>query len=306
MIFSKTLKENLAMLKSTPFFIVVIAAEIILSNYHHRKLYTWKETATNFSLSLLNGGLDLLIRAGYLLVLAYAWDNRFFAVGNHIAYWAVLLLSIDFLMYWLHRLEHYCRLFWAVHVTHHSAEHMNASVEFRSSVFQPLYRFIFFIPLALFGFTPIDIFFVFSLMQTWGLFVHSEMIKKLWILEYFMVTPSHHRVHHASNVKYLDKNMGFFFIIWDKLFGTFQPELPADEYEPIRYGLTKPLEKTNPLYVVFHEWMNIWSDVRRKDISWRTKLSYIFRPPGWSHDGSRKTSEELRNAQGFLNSGNNI
>src|SRR5215204_5650158 len=129
MIFSKTLKENLEMLKSTPFFILVIGLEIILSNYHHRKLYNWKETATNFSLSLVNGGFDLLIRGAYLLVLSVAWDNRAAAVENGIVYWAALVLSIDFLMYWLHRLEHYCRLFWAGHVTHHSAEHMNASVE---------------------------------------------------------------------------------------------------------------------------------------------------------------------------------
>jgi sterol desaturase/sphingolipid hydroxylase (fatty acid hydroxylase superfamily) len=294
MIFSETLKENLAVLKSTPFFAIVIAAEILLSNFHHQKVYNWRETAANFFLSLLNGGLDLLIRGGYLLVLALAWNYRFFTIENSWIYWITLVVSIDFIMYWLHRLEHYCRLFWAVHVTHHSAEHMNATVEFRSSVFQPLYRFIFFIPLAFLGFQPIDIFFVFSLMQVWGLFVHTELIRKLGPLEYFMVTPSHHRVHHASNVKYLDKNMGFFFIIWDKLFGTFQKELPADEYEPIRYGLTTPLKSKNPVNLIFHEWISIFKDLKRKDISWRTKLCYLFRPPGWSHDGSRQTSEELR------------
>lgn len=293
-IFNETLKDNLALLKSTPFFILVIGLEVLLSNYHRRKLYNWKETATNFSLSLANGGLDLLVRGGYLLVLSHARDYQFFQIENKIVYWAVLLLSIDFLMYWLHRVEHYCRLFWAVHVTHHSAEHLNATVEFRSSVFQPLYRFVFFIPLALFGFQPIDIFFVYSLMQTWGLFVHTELIRKLGVLEYFMVTPSHHRVHHASNAKYLDKNMGFFLIIWDKLFGTFQRELPAEAYEPIRYGLTKPLENAHPLNVIFHEWVSIVKDLRRKDIGWKTKLAYLFRAPGWSHDGSRQTSEELR------------
>lgn len=295
MIFSETLKENLAVLKSTPFFAIVIAAEILLSNFHHeKKLYNWRETGTNFILSLANGGLDLIIRGGYLLVLAFTWEFRFFIIENPWIYWIALVLSIDFIMYWLHRLEHYCRLFWAVHVTHHSAEHMNATVEFRSSVFQPLYRFVFFIPLAFFGFHPIDIFFVYSLMQTWGLFVHTELVNKLGVLEYFMVTPSHHRVHHASNVKYLDKNMGFLLIIWDKMFGTFQKELSADEYEPIRYGLTTPLKNNNPVNVIFHEWVSIFKDIKRKDIGWRTKLAYLFNPPGWSHDGSRKTSEELR------------
>jgi sterol desaturase/sphingolipid hydroxylase (fatty acid hydroxylase superfamily) len=296
MIFNETLKENLEVLKSTPFFALVIAVEIFFSNYHHRKLYSWKETATNFILSLLNGGLDLLIRGGYLLVLAYAWNYKFFELQHGWVYWMGLLLSIDFLMYWLHRLEHYSRLFWAVHVPHHSAEHMNFTVEFRSSVFQPLYRFVFFVPLAFLGFKPIDIFFVYSLMQTWGLFVHTELIKKLGWLEYFMVTPSHHRVHHASNVKYLDKNMGFVFIFWDKLFGTFQPELTEKEYEPIRYGLTKPLESANPVNIIFHEWVSIWQDMKRKDIGWKTKMGYLFKPPGWSHDGSRQTSEEMRKA----------
>ena len=294
MIFSESLRENLAVLKSTPFFALVIAAEIILSNFHYRKVYNWKETATNFLLSLLNGGMDLLVRSVYLVILVYAWDYSLFSINNPWIYWAILILGIDLLMYWLHRIEHYCRLFWAAHVTHHSAEHMNASVEFRSSVFQPLYRFVFFIPLAFLGFSPIDIFFVYSLMQTWGLFVHTELVKKLGWLEYVMVTPSHHRVHHASNVKYLDKNMGFFFIIWDKMFGTFQEELSEEEYEPIRYGLTKPLQSQNPANIIFHEWVSIWKDVRRKDISWNIKLKYLFKPPGWSHDGTRMTSDELR------------
>ncbi|HYF30694.1 MAG TPA: sterol desaturase family protein [Chitinophagaceae bacterium] len=294
MIFSETLKENLAVLKSTPFFALVIAAEIFLSNFHYRKVYNWKETATNFFLSLLNGGLDLLVRSVYLVVLVYAWNYHLVIIESPWIYWTVLILGIDLLMYWLHRMEHFCRLFWAAHVTHHSAEHMNCTVEFRTSVFQPLYRFVFFIPLAWLGFAPIDIFFVYSLMQTWGLFVHTELVKKLGWLEYVMVTPSHHRVHHASNVKYLDKNMGFLLIIWDKLFGTFQEELPATAYEPIRYGLTKPLENKNPANIIFHEWVGIWKDMRRNDIRWNTKMKYLFKPPGWSHDGSRQTSNEMR------------
>ncbi|HKP32628.1 MAG TPA: sterol desaturase family protein, partial [Chitinophagaceae bacterium] len=266
-VFNHTLVENLRILTNTPFFLLVILVEVFLSNYHHKKLYSFKETATNFLLSLLNGGLDLLIRGGYLLILSFFWDMRFAFIENSWIYWTVLVLSIDFVSYWLHRLEHYCRVFWAAHVTHHSAEHMNFSVEFRTSVFQPMYRFIFFIPLALLGFQPVDIFLAYSFMQIWGLFVHTEMIKKLGPLEYFMVTPSHHRVHHASNVKYLDKNMGFTLIIWDRLFGTFQKELSEEEYEPIRYGLVTPLEQKDPFTIIFHEWKNIWKDVMRKDIT---------------------------------------
>jgi sterol desaturase/sphingolipid hydroxylase (fatty acid hydroxylase superfamily) len=215
------------------------------------------------------------------------------------------VLSIDFVMYWLHRLEHQCRLFWAAHVTHHSAEHLNFSVEFRTSVFQPLYRFIFFIPLAFVGFKPVDIFLAYSFMQIWGLLVHTTLIKKMGWLEYMMVTPSHHRVHHASNVKYLDRNMGMCFIFWDKLFGTFQRELSTEEYEPIKYGLTRNLEKKDPFTIIFHEWKGINMDVGKEGISWKERLGYLFRPPGWSHDKSKLTSDEMRAKEkeqnGYLN-----
>src|SRR2546423_3065441 len=265
-VFKHTLLENLRILTNTPFFILVIAVEIFLSNYHHKTLYSIKETATNFILSIVNGGLDLLIRGGYFFILVYCWNLRFTNINNSWIYWITLVVLIDFSMYWLHRMEHECRLFWAVHVTHHSAEHMNFSVEFRTSVFQPLYRFIFLIPLALAGFKPVDIFLAYSFMQIWGLLVHTELINKLGWLEYVMVTPSHHRVHHASNIKYLDRNMGMCFIIWDKLFRTFQRELTSQEYEPIRYGLTKPIGKKDPFHIIFHEWAGIWKDVSRKGL----------------------------------------
>jgi sterol desaturase/sphingolipid hydroxylase (fatty acid hydroxylase superfamily) len=171
---------------------------------------------------------------------------------------------------------------------------MNFTVGFRSSVFQPLYRFVYFIPLALLGFKPIDIVFIYSVTQIWGIFVHTELIHKMGWLEYFMVTPSHHRVHHGTNPKYLDRNMGMFLIIWDKLFGTFQPELPADAYQPIVYGLTKNIDNPNAFSVIFHEWIQIWKDFSQKGISFKSRMKYLFGLPGWSHDGSRSTSKELK------------
>jgi len=293
-IFKHSLLENLKLLTDTPFFLLVIAVEIFLSNYHQRKLYTFSETATNFYLSIVNAGVDLLIRGGYFIILVFVFNNSIFAIQNPWIYWISLVVLIDFFMYWLHRLEHQCRVFWASHVMHHSAEHMNFSVEFRTSVFQPLYRFTFFIPLAFVGYKPIDIFLAFSFMQIWGLLVHTTLIKKLGWIEYVMVTPSHHRVHHASNIKYLDRNMGMCLIIWDKLFGTFQEELSAEEYEPIRYGLAKPLEKKDPFTIIFHEWKSIRRDVGKNNISWKVRLSYLFKAPGWSHDKSKLTSDQMR------------
>lgn len=290
----ESLKEQFLLLVSTPLYLIIIGAEILLSNYRHRKLYSFRDTLTNIYLMLLNGGIDLLFRAVYLVILQYCWVHRWITVTNLFSYWFLLLLAEDFLYYWLHRWDHEIRLFWAVHVTHHSSEKMNFTVGFRSSVFQPLYRFIYFIPLALFGFKPVDIVLMYSATQIWGIFVHTELIGKMGWLEYILVTPSHHRVHHASNPKYLDRNMGMFLIVWDQLFGTFQPELDPADYQPRKYGLTKPLEKTGPVDIVFHEWAAIRQDLGRRDVGWRDKWQYVFGPPGWSHDGSRMTSQQLR------------
>ena len=243
---------------------------------------------------LLNSGIDFVFRLVYLVILQYFFLHAVMQWQNAFAYWLILLLAEDFLYYWLHRFDHEIRFFWATHVTHHSSEELNFSVGFRSSVFQPLYRFIYFIPLAWFGFKPLDIVFMYSATQIWGIFVHTKMIKKMGWLEYILITPSHHRVHHASNPKYLDKNMGMFLVIWDKLFGTFQPELPESEYQPIKYGLTKNIEKPNAVTIVFHEWKQMWKDVFQKNITLRQRMGYLFGPPGWSHDGSRLTSEEMR------------
>jgi sterol desaturase/sphingolipid hydroxylase (fatty acid hydroxylase superfamily) len=246
---------------------------------------------------VLNGALDLSFRAVYLVILEFCYKHHWISITNVFSYWLLLLLAEDFVYYWLHRWDHEIRLFWAVHVTHHSSEHLNFTVGFRSSVFQPLYRFIYFIPLAFFGFRPVDILLMYSATQIWGIFVHTELIGKMGWLEYILVTPSHHRVHHASNAKYLDRNMGMFLIIWDQLFGTFQPELPVEEYEPLRFGLTRPLEDPGPVRVIFHEWQAIGKDLSRSDIGWKEKWRYLFGPPGWSHDGSRLTSDQLRDAE---------
>ncbi|MBS1600147.1 MAG: sterol desaturase family protein [Bacteroidetes bacterium] len=288
------LREQILILISTPVYIFIIGLEVFLSNYQHRKLYTWKDTAVNIYLMMTNSGIDLLFRVIYIAILGYCYDHRWISFTHVFTYWFVLVLAEDFLYYWLHRFDHEIRLFWAVHVTHHSSEHMNFSVGFRSSVFQPLYRFIYFIPLAFLGFKPLDIVFVYSATQIWGIFVHTEIVRKMGWLEYILVTPSHHRVHHASNPKYLDKNLGMFLIIWDQLFGTFQPELTDENYQPKKYGLTKSIGKETPVTLIFHEWKNIWKDISRTDIGWKEKWFYLFGPPGWSHDGSRRTSEELR------------
>jgi len=288
-----SLHEQLLILISTPVYIGIIGLELLLSHLQHRKLYSWKDTASNIYLMLLNAGIDLGFRIVYVAVFLFFYNHKMFSWNIGPLYWLVLVLGEDFLYYWLHRFDHEVRFFWAVHVTHHSSEHMNFSVGFRSSVFQPLYRFIYFIPLAWLGFRPLDIVFIYSATQIWGIFVHTELIRNMGWLEYILVTPSHHRVHHASNPKYLDKNMGMFLIIWDHLFGTFQAELPDEMYQEKKYGLTKNLEHKTPANLVLHEWRAIRGDLSLRGLTAKIKWKYLFGPPGWSHDGSRLTSRQL-------------
>lgn len=286
-------KQTLLLLISTPLYAVLIGFEMIMSAIHNKHLYTVKDTLTNVYLTSLNFGLELVIRAFCLGFLGYFFQFHVVSIHNPYLYWIVLLIMQDIAFYFEHRIDHYCRFFWAVHVTHHSSEKYNLTTGFRSSVFQPLYRFVYFIPLALFGFKPLDIMFMYSATQIYGILIHTQYVNKLGFLEYFMATPSHHRVHHASNTIFLDKNMGMVFIIWDKIFGTFASEDDLKD-EQIRFGLTKNIERPHhPVDIVFHEWVNIANDMKM-NIPFTTKLKYLFMPPGWSHDGSRKTSKQLR------------
>ena len=286
-------KQTMLLLISTPLYAVLIGIEMIMSAIHNKKLYTVKDTFTNVYLTILNFSLELLIRVVCLGFLAFFFQYNFFAIENVYLYWFSLLILQDITFYFEHRIDHYSRFFWAVHVTHHSSEQYNLTTGFRSSVFQPLYRFVYFIPLALMGFKPLDIMFVYSATQIYGILIHTQYIKKLGFLEYILATPSHHRVHHASNTIFLDKNMGMVFIFWDKLFGTFASEDDLKD-EQIKYGLTTNIARPHhPVDIVFHEWVSIAQDFK-KDIPFTTKLKYLFMPPGWSHDGSRKTSKQLR------------
>ncbi len=286
--------EQLLLLISTPVYIIVIGFEILVSHLRVKGLYSLRDTLMNIYLTLANAGIDLLFRSIYAgLILTWFYGLRISDFSDHpYLYWPMLFVLEDLIFYIEHRVDHYCRLFWAVHVTHHSSEEFNLTTGFRSSVLQPLYRFIYFIPLALLGFRPADILFMYSLTQIYGILVHTQTIHHMprWF-EAVFVSPSHHRVHHASNVVYLDKNMGMCLILWDKWFGTFQAELPD---EPVRYGLVKPVQRPyHPLYIIFHEWQAISRDLRKKT-SFLTRLKYLFMPPGWSHDGSTRTAREMR------------
>jgi len=283
--------EELLIQLTTPLYLVLIGAEVVLSHAQHRSYYSWRDTFTNALLMLLNASIDLSFRVLYIGILAWFFDKRFLEpLDNHFLYWLTLFLAEDFIFYILHYVDHKSRLFWAIHVTHHSSEYFNLTTGFRSSVFQPLYRFIYFVPLVIAGFRPADIVLMYSIAQIYGILVHTKYVNKLGWLEKVLVTPSHHRVHHASNIEYLDKNMGMCLIIWDKLFGTFQEEL--DDVE-LRFGLTKSLAGSSIKHTIFHEWEEIVQDLKQHT-AWQWRIGYVLGPPGWSHDGSRLTTTQLQ------------
>ncbi len=277
-------REQSLMLFSVPLILAAILIEIIVTHFRHLRAYSWRESLTNFYLAGLNGSLDLLLRAIVVLpVLALFWQHRFYTWEKGWLYWWLLFVLQDFAYYVLHFVDHHCRLFWAVHVTHHSSPEFNLTTGFRSSVFQPVYRTAYFAPIALLGFEPLDVLLMYAATQIYGSFIHTERIGRLGWLEYIFVTPSHHRVHHASNARYLDKNMGMCLILWDKLFGTFAAEDPAD---PPRYGLTKDLPDRGPVNIVFHEWRDMLRDLRQSSLPWPRRLGHLFRGPGWKPDAN--------------------
>ncbi|MFM6983239.1 MAG: sterol desaturase family protein, partial [Chitinophagaceae bacterium] len=258
-----------------------------LDNYH------FKDSLISIWLGLVGAALDYTLRFVTLGVLDWCNAHALFKPDlltyYPVAAWVVVFLAQDFCFYWLHRSEHYSRVLWAVHSNHHSSEKYNFTVALRSSTLQPLYRFLFYIPVAFLGFDGLTIMFMYAVNQFYQFFLHTEVIGFMpkWY-ESIFVTPSHHRVHHASNVRYLDKNMGQVLIIWDKMFGTFERETEAP-----KYGLTSNLGTFHPLKVIFSEWQKIIKDLGKPGpVTQRFK--YLFKAPGWSHDGSSKTSDELR------------
>jgi sterol desaturase/sphingolipid hydroxylase (fatty acid hydroxylase superfamily) len=284
--------EQAMVIISVPVYTITILAEILASVYLKRELYTTKDTLNNFLMTSLNILLDTAMRGAFLLLMSWSFPNRFISWNEHgVLYWLAAIVLTDLVYWFVHWMSHMVRFFWAVHTVHHSSEKYNITVGFRSSVFEPLYRFLFFIPLGFIGFEAADIVLAFSIQQLYGSIIHTELIRRIPVWDWIFVSPSHHAVHHASNPRYLDKNMGMILIVWDKIFGTFEPE--DEKYDKIKYGLTTNLNTYNPGNILFNEWRQMWHDVKSAP-GIREKFMYVFGPPGWSHDGSRKTSQQLR------------
>jgi len=266
--------ERDLLLVSIPIVGIAILAELFISLVLKKKIYTLKETATNVYMSVLFAGIDSFLRNIYVLPLLYFFlSQSFFVWPKTWVYWVVAFLLTDLMYFLLHWADHKIRPLWAVHVTHHSSTDFNVTTGFRSPVLQPFYRVFFFAPIAWIGIDPIDIIIVYGVGQIYGALIHTQLVGNLGIFENILVTPSHHRVHHASNTEYLDKNMGMFLIIWDRFFGTFKKEDPNIQ---LKFGITHEIEDRGPLNIVVHEWKAILKDVQMSPKSIRKKLKILI------------------------------
>ena len=252
--------------------------------------YERRDTAASLAMGILNVIVSGGAKLASIPLYAWVYEHRIADAGRPGAWWSwiLLLFAEDCCYYWFHRMHHEIRCLWAVHVNHHSSRYFNLSTALRQALLTPVTGPIFWTPLALIGFPP----WMILTAQAWSLlyqfWLHTEWIGRLGPLEHVLNTPSHHRVHHGKNVRYLDRNHAGIFIIWDKLFGTFEPE-----GERVVYGLTKDIHTFHPLRIAFHEVGAIAKDVARAP-GLVAKLGYLLAPPGWSHDGSTKTARQLR------------
>ena len=271
-----------------PVFIALIIIEAVINAKKNLNLYKVKDSAASITMGLGSVVIGLLTKTFAFFVFLWIYQFRLFEIPNTWWMWVLLLLADDITFYWYHRLAHQIRFFWAAHVQHHSSEHMNFSVALRQSWGEPFIKFLFWIWLPFIGFNPIYILTMQAISLVYQFFPHTKLVGKLGPIEWIFNTPSHHRVHHATQVQYLDKNHAGILIIWDRMFGTFQKEI-----ESPTYGLTVNINSFSPLKIASHEYISLWQDMRRsKKLS--DKIKYLINPPGWSHDGENKTSKELQ------------
>lgn len=274
-----------------PFFVLLLSIEAWFSYRENKHLYETKDTFTSLGLGIGNVLTGFITKALIFWLFTFFYEHRLFTLAeNKWWYWVLLFFADDFSYYWFHRTSHYVNYFWASHVVHHSSQHYNLAAALRQTWTGNLTgAFLFWAWMPLVGFHPIWILFMQQLSLIYQFWIHTETIHRLPPpLEFVLNTPSHHRVHHGSDLKYLDKNHGGILIIWDRLFGSFQPE----EERPT-YGLTKNIESFNPAKVALITWGQLIKKVFSSG-SLSNAVKYLIKSPGWSHDGSSKTTAQLR------------
>lgn len=264
---------------AAPIFLLFVSLEIFCFHRNRLTSYSWRESLTTIGIGLGHKVSGLFCFSFIALAMSWIWDHRLFDIPlNHIGWIALLFIAVEFNYYWYHRFSHTIRWMWASHCVHHSPIEFNILASFRLSWTSTISGdFLLFLPLVWLGFQPAAIgsMLAFNLLyQSW---VHTELIPKLGPLDQILNTPSNHRVHHASNEIYLDKNYGGVLMIFDKLFGTYATE---EENSPCCYGLVTPVESVNPIWIAFHEWIAMTTDLTRSR-NLLEAVNYLFGHPGW-------------------------
>lgn len=276
---------------AVPAFILLVLLEMLVVRIFRNGAYEAKDSAASLTMGFGSTLAGILTGGLYVASAYWVYEHRVFNLDW--SWWVLVLcfLGEDFAYYVFHRISHERRIWWAAHVIHHSSQHYNLSTALRQTWTGTLaLSFITKLPLFWLGFPPAMVFFFTGVSLVYQFWIHTETVGKLGPLEWVFNTPSHHRVHHATNPRYLDANYAGVLIIWDRIFNTFTPEVKE---EPPRYGIVSNLGTFNPIRIAFHEWAAIARDLRDSR-SIREVLGYVFGPPGWSPDGSRKTSEGLK------------
>jgi sterol desaturase/sphingolipid hydroxylase (fatty acid hydroxylase superfamily) len=272
---------------AVPVFLALMVAEMLIRRAGTRG-YERRDTLASLAMGIGNVTVSATTRIATFAFMVWLHQFALFDLGDAWWVWVLLFLAEDLCYYWFHRGHHEVRLLWAAHVNHHSSTHYNLSTALRQSWTTPITGPIFWAPLPLLGFAPDKILLVQAVSLIYQFWLHTEHIGRLGPLEWIFNTPSHHRVHHGRNLEYLDRNYGGILIVWDRLFGSFEPERA-----PVDYGLTSNIDTYNPVRIAFHEWAAIGRDARRAR-SLRHRLGAVLAPPGWSPDGSTLTARQLQ------------
>ena len=273
-----------------PFFALTLLLEILALRRRSDLVgYEPRDAWASLAMGVGNVIFSALVKTAVVPFYFFIYSFALFEIESSVWSFAVLFVAEDCCYYWFHRFHHESRFFWAAHVNHHSSRYYNLSTALRQSWTTPITGSLFWAPLALIGFAPGMVLTAQAISLLYQYWLHTELIRKLGAFEWIFNTPSHHRVHHGRNPQYLDRNYAGILIVWDRLFGSFEPEV-----EVVDYGLTKNLESFNPIAIAFHEWRAIAGDLLQAR-SIRECWGTVFRAPGWRADGTGLTSKQLRN-----------
>mgnify|MGYP000589701020 CR=1 FL=1 len=285
--------KQILLVTLTPLFLLTLGLEYLTQRRRGRTgMFQRGEILANLSLGASYQAVEMLYHVLFLGAgLALAYQFRLTTIEMSLGMWAVLLFAQEFFYYWFHRGSHRIRWFWCAHVVHHSSEQMNLSTAMRQSMTYSLnFSQIFWLPLILIGFPPVAVMVAYSINLAYQYFVHTEAIGKLSpLVEWIFNTPSHHRAHHGRNPVYIDKNYVGILIIWDRLFGTFQPELAE---EPVEYGIPRQIRSRNILTLNLHEWRDMFRDVLQPGPLWQ-RMQHLWKPPEWQRPAPTDTNQPL-------------